>query len=208
MRTHRLTAFSLLMSLAVVALAAGVAGAGPAPRTGSINLASNSYVSHPFPGHAGTGIHSRYLLLSANESESAKPASGPPLELYAYLTNLVKAEQTAWFAGLALAQQIQATHQASRVYARRSGGASSGNGGSGGGAGGRWAAIRQCESGGNYFTNTGNGYYGAYQFSQSTWQGLGYSGLPSNAPPAVQDQAAQQLQSRSGWGQWPVCGSR
>jgi len=68
-----------------------------------------------------------------------------------------------------------------------------------------WAELRQCESGGNYAENTGNGYYGAYQFSPSTWHGLGYPGLPSAAAPAVQDQAAQQLQDRSGWGQWTAC---
>ena len=72
-------------------------------------------------------------------------------------------------------------------------------------SGGVWAGLRQCESGGNYADNTGNGYYGAYQFSLSTWHGLGFPGLPSDAPPAVQDQAAQQLQARSGWGQWPAC---
>jgi len=75
-------------------------------------------------------------------------------------------------------------------------------------SGGVWAGLRQCESGGNYADNTGNGYYGAYQFSLSTWHGLGFPGLPSDAPPAVQDQAAQQLQARSGWGQWPACSRR
>jgi resuscitation-promoting factor RpfB len=49
--------------------------------------------------------------------------------------------------------------------------------------------LRQCESGGNYQDNTGNGYYGAYQFSLGAWGRLGYSGLPSSAPPNVQDQA-------------------
>ncbi len=66
-------------------------------------------------------------------------------------------------------------------------------------------ALAQCESGGDYSTNTGNGYYGAYQFSPSTWSSLGYSGLPSNASPATQNQAAEKLQARSGWGQWPAC---
>ena len=74
--------------------------------------------------------------------------------------------------------------------------------------GGVWASLRNCESGGNYADNTGNGYYGAYQFALGTWHGLGYSGLPSAASPAVQDQAAQKLQARSGWGQWPACARR
>lgn len=68
-----------------------------------------------------------------------------------------------------------------------------------------WLRLRECESSDNYADNTGNGYYGAYQFSESTWQGLGLGGLPSDAPPTVQDAAAQRLQARSGWGQWPVC---
>ena len=68
-----------------------------------------------------------------------------------------------------------------------------------------WARLRACESGGSYTRNSGNGYYGAYQFSASTWHGLGYSGLPFQADPATQDQAAQKLLARSGWGQWPAC---
>ena len=44
-----------------------------------------------------------------------------------------------------------------------------------------WAAIAQCESGGNPSTNTGNGYYGMYQFSLPTWQSVGGTGLPSDA---------------------------
>lgn len=79
---------------------------------------------------------------------------------------------------------------------------------SSGGAGGVWSELRMCESGGDYSINTGNGFYGAYQFALSTWLGLGFSGLPSNAPPAVQDQAARELQARSGWGQWPACSAK
>src|SRR4051794_30797583 len=51
-----------------------------------------------------------------------------------------------------------------------------------------FARLRQCESNGNYATNTGNGYYGAYQFSADTWHALGYDGLPSDAAPEVQDE--------------------
>ncbi len=72
-------------------------------------------------------------------------------------------------------------------------------------SGGVWLQLRTCESGDNYAENTGNGFYGAYQFSQQTWNGLGLSGLPSSAPPAVQDQAAMKLQAEDGWAPWPAC---
>ena len=68
------------------------------------------------------------------------------------------------------------------------------------------AAIRMCESHGNYATNTGNGFYGAYQFDIGTWRSVGGSGLPSAAPPAEQDRRATMLLQRSGASPWPVCG--
>ncbi len=71
-----------------------------------------------------------------------------------------------------------------------------------------WAAIAQCESGGNPSMNSGNGYYGMYQFSLPTWQSVGGVGLPSDASAAEQTQRAQILQQRSGWGQWPACSAR
>lgn len=60
--------------------------------------------------------------------------------------------------------------------------------------------LRTCESGGNYQTNTGNGYYGAYQFSLSTWHRLGYSGYPNEAPPTTQDTAIVINTNRSSGG--------
>lgn len=71
-----------------------------------------------------------------------------------------------------------------------------------------WQRLRNCEAGGRYDRNSGNGYYGAYQFSAGTWRSLGYKGLPHQAPPEVQDEAARKLQARSGWGQWPACARR
>jgi hypothetical protein len=68
-----------------------------------------------------------------------------------------------------------------------------------------FARLRMCESSGNYSINTGNGFYGAYQFDLQTWHGLGYSGLPSEASASTQDQAARQLQSARGWQPWPSC---
>ena len=69
----------------------------------------------------------------------------------------------------------------------------------------QWLALRNCESGDDYGDDTGNGYYGAYQFALGTWWSLGYSGLPNEAPAAVQDRAAIRLQHVSGWSAWPVC---
>lgn len=68
------------------------------------------------------------------------------------------------------------------------------------------AAIRECESGGDYSTNTGNGFYGAYQFSLSTWASVGGSGLPSSASPREQDVRAAKLYRSQGSSPWPVCG--
>jgi hypothetical protein len=66
------------------------------------------------------------------------------------------------------------------------------------------AKLRRCESGGNYAARSRR-YSGAYQFSAATWRSLGYSGMPHEAPPHVQDEAARRLLARSGWSQWPAC---
>ena len=70
----------------------------------------------------------------------------------------------------------------------------------------QWAALRDCESTNNYRVNTGNGYYGAYQFDQSTWESVGGTGRPHWAAPEVQDARARLLYSRRGWFPWPNCG--
>jgi len=70
-----------------------------------------------------------------------------------------------------------------------------------------WAALAQCESGGDPRAVDPSGtYYGLYQFSVSTWESLGGSGLPSNASASEQTTRAELLYQRSGAGQWPVCG--
>lgn len=72
-----------------------------------------------------------------------------------------------------------------------------------------WAALADCESGGNpRAVNPAGPYYGLYQFLASTWRAVGGVGLPSDASPAEQTYRAQILYRRSGAGQWPVCGSR
>lgn len=65
-----------------------------------------------------------------------------------------------------------------------------------------WNKVRVCESGNNYATNTGNGYYGAYQFNLSTWRSVGGTGLPSQATPLEQDYRARALYRSRGWSPW------
>jgi uncharacterized protein YabE (DUF348 family) len=73
---------------------------------------------------------------------------------------------------------------------------------------GVWDKIAACESGGNWHTNTGNGYYGGLQFSAATWHSLGAPGLPNEASRETQIKYAKILQARSGWGQWGCAGAR
>jgi uncharacterized protein YabE (DUF348 family) len=79
--------------------------------------------------------------------------------------------------------------------------------GFGGGFDAALARLRSCE--GSYTSNTGNGYYGAYQFNYGSWQSFAPANykntLPSNAPPIVQDQAAANYYRVSGWRPWPTC---
>jgi LysM repeat protein len=71
-----------------------------------------------------------------------------------------------------------------------------------------WDRLAQCESGGNWGINTGNGYYGGLQFTLSTWRSLGGSGYPNQASRSEQIARAKILQARSGWGQWPACSAK
>ena len=68
-----------------------------------------------------------------------------------------------------------------------------------------WDRLAQCESGGNWRLNTGNGYYGGLQFSLATWRNVGGTGYPHQASKAEQIKRGQILQARAGWGQWPHC---
>jgi LysM repeat protein len=71
-----------------------------------------------------------------------------------------------------------------------------------------WDAIAQCESGGNWGINTGNGFYGGLQFTQSTWKAYGGQGSPQNASRDQQIAVAQRVLQGQGIGAWPVCGKR
>ncbi|WP_425845356.1 transglycosylase family protein [Agrococcus sp. TSP3-2-1] len=71
-----------------------------------------------------------------------------------------------------------------------------------------WDALAQCESGGNWAIDTGNGYYGGLQFSLSTWQAYGGTGNPADASRAEQIRVAENTLAGQGWGAWPTCSAR
>jgi resuscitation-promoting factor RpfA len=72
-----------------------------------------------------------------------------------------------------------------------------------------WNGVAACESGGNWSTNTGNGYYGGLQFSHSTWISYGggaYAPNANGASSSAQIAIAQRVLAAQGPGAWPVCG--
>lgn len=71
-----------------------------------------------------------------------------------------------------------------------------------------WDALAQCESGGNWSINTGNGYKGGLQFSNSTWQAFGGSGSANNASKSEQIRVAEKVKAGQGWGAWPACSAK
>ncbi|MEU9346608.1 transglycosylase family protein [Streptomyces sp. NPDC048278] len=73
-----------------------------------------------------------------------------------------------------------------------------------------WDTVAQCESGGNWSINTGNGYYGGLQFSASTWAAYGgtqYAAQANQASKAQQITIAEKVLAAQGKGAWPVCGT-
>ena len=74
-----------------------------------------------------------------------------------------------------------------------------------------WDKLAQCESGGNWAINTGNGYQGGLQFSPSTWAGYGGTEYAATADQATREQqiaVAERVQAAQGWGAWPACTAR
>jgi hypothetical protein len=74
-----------------------------------------------------------------------------------------------------------------------------------------WDRLAQCESGGNWAINTGNGYYGGLQFSLGTWAGYGgtaYAARPDLASRVEQITVAERLRAARGYGPWPACAAK
>ena len=75
-------------------------------------------------------------------------------------------------------------------------------------SGSTWDALAQCESGGNWAINTGNGYYGGLQFNLGTWQANGGAGNPASASRSAQIAVAERVLASQGWGAWPACSAK
>jgi len=103
-----------------------------------------------------------------------------------------RAAAIAGVAGVAIAAPLMAAGNASAATASE------------------WDTVAQCESGGNWSINTGNGYYGGLQFSASTWAAYGgtqYASTASQASKAQQITVAEKVLAAQGKGAWPVCGT-
>jgi nucleoid-associated protein YgaU len=71
-----------------------------------------------------------------------------------------------------------------------------------------WDSLAQCESSGNWGTNTGNGFAGGLQFTPSTWAAYGGTGSAANASREQQIAVAERVQASQGWGAWPACAAK
>jgi hypothetical protein len=73
-----------------------------------------------------------------------------------------------------------------------------------------WDRLAQCESGGNWGINTGNGFQGGLQFSPSTWNAHGGTQYAASANQASREEqivVAEKVLDSQGWGAWPSCSS-
>lgn len=129
------------------------------------------------------------------ECVGSMPEASPLLDAVAALNAKAPDLTVARQAAIAAAQAARSAASA-RISSAPSGGA----------CGSDFACFRACtiniESGGNYATNTGNGYYGAWQFDQSTWNSNGGTGNPADASPAQQDAIAQATWAARGNQPW------
>ena len=117
------------------------------------------------------------LLFPRKYARHAKPSSAPKVLVAGGLTAAFAVTDAALIAGSAAA----------------------------GGSVAQFERLAQCESGGNWSINTGNGYYGGLQFNLATWRSVGMSGYPHQASKATQIAAGQKLHSARGWSPWPAC---
>lgn len=71
-----------------------------------------------------------------------------------------------------------------------------------------WDRLAQCESSGDWSADTGNGFFGGLQFTQSSWEMVGGTGNPADASRNEQIMRADMLEQEQGWTAWPVCSQK
>jgi len=109
------------------------------------------------------------------------------------------------------AQDPAAAEEFARDLVAGGGGGGGGGGGQSSGGGSVWDTIAECESGGDWAINTGNGYYGGLQFLGSTWRGYGgeeFAAYAHQASRAEQIIVAERVLADQGWDAWPTCARR
>lgn len=152
-----------------------------------------------FPNAATDSVETKvYAEGIANTNIALNPANPAGLEVKTQAADFdaevlapLRAAQAAEAARLAAARVRTASAKRAPVY--------------GPATGDNWYRLRLCESGNDYAKNTGNGYYGAYQFDIGTWNNYGGYARADLAPPAVQDAKALDTYNRRGWAPWPAC---
>jgi hypothetical protein len=180
-------------------------------RAGAVGATALSVTAVAVVG--GVAVHAAAWPADGESQDAERPVAASDSRAGLVVKDLYPALQAEYLAALEQARieeafRAMAEAEAAAAAAESSSSASSSSSSSSGStaSGDYWAQLRACESGGDYSTNTGNGYYGAYQFDQSTWESVGGSGLPSDASPEEQDMRAQMLYEQSGSSPWPVCG--
>jgi hypothetical protein len=187
-------------SLITVALIVAVAGGGVAVGQ-SAGLGGGGGSALLKRGAGGPGVAAMQRALGVPADGVFGPATAGAVRAFQSRKGLVVdgivGPQTRGALGLAAAPAAAAPPRGSTTQPQVSAGAPSGS----------LQRIAQCESGGNPRAVGGGGRYrGKYQFSYSTWRGVGGSGDPAAATEAEQDRRAAMLMQRGGSGQWPVCG--
>jgi LysM repeat protein len=144
----------------------------------------NKTIHHPNLIHPGQ----RLLLPAKGERTKHRPL--PALAL----TRVVAEERAAAPASSGTASSAQRSTSTSTAPAPAGGGV--------------WDRLAQCESGGNWGINTGNGYSGGLQFAPGTWSAHGGTGSAHNASRSEQIRVAERVLASQGWGAWPACSAK
>lgn len=148
---------------------------------------ANPQISHPDVIYAGAKVR----VPAKSEKLAQRPLPGAAVQVQAYTASY--AQPSAYEAHHNAARTITYKPVVS-ITSRTSGGV--------------WDRLAACESSGNWSVNTGNGYYGGLQFTQSSWQAVGGTGLASQASKAEQIKRAERLLKLQGWGAWPACSAK